>query len=117
MTRLKKSAAITTAVLVPIAFLLNAAGGADKDAGAAGNGRLMSSRAGSCAAVLKDGRILITGGEASKATIVGTAERFTVVTGTSDAAPMPTPRVEHACATLGDGRVLVVGGLRLVDRL
>src|SRR5262245_8813317 len=107
MTRLKKSAAITTAALVSIAFLLNAAGGVDKYAaasGAAGNDRLMSSRAGSCAAVLKDGRILITGGEASKATIVATAELFSVATGTSDAAPMSTPRAEHACATLEDGR-------------
>jgi len=109
MTRFTKSVTVTTAALVSLVVLISAPGEQGKTAANSASGRLMSSRAASCAALLKDGRLLITGGEVNKTT-VATAELFSVVRGASDAAPMSTPRLEHACATLTDGRVLVVGG-------
>src|SRR4051794_40675579 len=104
--------AVAGIALLSIGILMRAGNESGKTsaANAVGNGRMMSSRAGSCAALLKDGRILITGGEVSK-TIVATAELFSVRTGTSDAVSMSTPRTEHACTTLADGRVVVAGGL------
>ena len=112
MLRPTRWTAVAGITLLSIGVLMRAGNEAEKTSAvnAIGNGRMMSSRAGSCAALLKDGRILITGGEVGKTT-VATAELFSVRTGTSDAAPMLTPRTDHACATLADGRVLVAGGL------
>ncbi|HET8549934.1 MAG TPA: PKD domain-containing protein [Bryobacteraceae bacterium] len=99
---------VVVSAAVPIGLLLS---GADSGMpAAAGQGRLMSARSAACAAMLKDGRILITGGESGR-NILATVELFSVRNGAVDAPPMSTARSGHSCATMADGRVLVAGGM------
>jgi len=66
-------------------------------------------RSGASAALLQDGRVLITGGTGSTG-VTDTAELFTADRGFTPAARMNTARTRHASIALDDGRVLVVGG-------
>ena len=54
MTRSITAVMSVTAVLVPLALLMSATSETDKIAANSTSGRLMSSRAGSCAALLRD---------------------------------------------------------------
>ena len=67
------------------------------------------------ATLLRDGRVLIAGGESvtdDAAQPVASAELFDPKTGTfSPAASLPEPRTRATAALLPDGRVLVVGGV------
>jgi N-acetylneuraminic acid mutarotase len=78
---------------------------------------LAQSRAFHTATRLADGRVLVVGGVTGGASgysteTVATAEIFDPATGNwSSAAAMATPRVFHTATLLGDGRVLVFGGL------
>src|SRR5829696_3572457 len=89
-----------TVLLLSLTLLLVGAS-SDKTAAAANanTGRMMSSRAASCAVMLKDGRILITGGEAGKS-ILSSTEFFSVRSGASNGPAMSIARSEHACAAL-----------------
>src|SRR2546427_9316482 len=70
---------------------------------------LNNARANSSAALLTDGRILITGGDGASAPLA-TAEFFNTDGSVSPAAPMNVARSKHISVVLQDGRVLVAGG-------
>ncbi|HET8568887.1 MAG TPA: kelch repeat-containing protein [Candidatus Limnocylindria bacterium] len=64
------------------------------------------------ATALRDGRVLVTGGNQG-ARLLRTTEIYDPSTNTwTIAAPMPRPRTQFSIATLIDGRVLVAGGFR-----
>ncbi|HXG34920.1 MAG TPA: kelch repeat-containing protein [Bryobacteraceae bacterium] len=74
-------------------------------------GNMSVARTGACAVLLKDGRVLVTGGSDSSGNLLATAEFLSPATGAFSAAPpMFQARTRHACALLPDGRVLVAGG-------
>ncbi|HZS52607.1 MAG TPA: YDG domain-containing protein, partial [Bryobacterales bacterium] len=73
-------------------------------------GAMTSERAGACAALLPDGRVLITGGMGPAGALT-TAEFFGADGSFTPAAEMGSPRSSHACTTLGDGRILITGGV------
>lgn len=62
------------------------------------------------ATLLKDGRILVVGGDANFGGVVNSAEIFDPVTGTWTPVASPGPMANHAAARLNDGSVLVLGG-------
>ena len=73
-------------------------------------------RAGKTATLLRDGRVLVTGGyncaKAGADGIWASAELYDPVTGTfSPTGSMGTPRENHTATLLADGRVLIAGGL------
>src|SRR2546426_3749639 len=70
---------------------------------------LVDARANSSAALLSDGRILITGGDGASGPLA-TAEFFNTDGSVSPAAPMNDARSGHISVVLQDGRVLVAGG-------
>lgn len=71
------------------------------------------------AAVLPDGRILVTGGydrpwKDIRPSALNSAQIFDPSTGKwESAAPMNLPRARHAAVSLSDGRVSVIGGINL----
>src|SRR3990172_6228255 len=75
-------------------------------------GALAEARAGAAAAVLPDGRVLVTGGEAAGGPLAS-AEVFNLDGSFSPAAPMSFARAGHVAVTLADRRVLVAGGRSL----
>ena len=71
---------------------------------------MIEARSNATAVLLRDGRVLIAGGEKSGAGS-STIEVFDPVTLTfSFAGALASPRTEHAMALIADGRVLIVGG-------
>jgi hypothetical protein len=75
---------------------------------------MIAPRAGHSAALLPDGMVLINGGsDSNNFGLPGfTAELFDPASGAfTTAASMATPRMFHTATLLGDGSVLVVGGL------
>jgi hypothetical protein len=70
---------------------------------------MKTSRSGACAALLPDGRVLITGGKDDSG-VLSSAE---FLAGTGDAAPMAHARAGHLCVALNDATVLVAGGPHL----
>jgi hypothetical protein len=73
-------------------------------------GALAAARADASAAMLKDGRVLVAGGEGASG-VLASAELLASDGSFSPAAPMAFARKQHASVTLADGRVLVAGGL------
>jgi hypothetical protein len=68
-------------------------------------------RSAHAAAVLKDGRVLLSGGSGAPGRVHATAEIFDPAGGSfSGAGDMTARRHKHAAVTLLDGRVLVLGG-------
>src|SRR5882724_1872826 len=73
-------------------------------------GNLSAARPGASAALLQNGSVLITGGDAGSGP-VASADLFNSDGSVSPlAAPMNNPRSNHISATLQDGRVLEAGG-------
>ena len=74
-------------------------------------GKLRTARALATATRLRDGRVLIAGGESDDYTMLATAELYDPATETvTAAASMPEPRDHHTATLLASGEVLVVGG-------
>src|SRR5579863_2007444 len=73
-------------------------------------GALSSARASGAAALLQDGRILVTGGDPGTGP-VASADFFQADGSVVPAPPMVNPRSSHFSVTLQDGRVLVGGGI------
>jgi hypothetical protein len=77
-------------------------------------GSLLHARGAHRATLLKDGRVLVTGGESvpfSEWTALDSAELYDPISGTwRMTAPMAKPRLNHAQLLLPDGRVFVAGG-------
>jgi hypothetical protein len=69
---------------------------------------MAEARTGASAALLPDGRVLISGGSSANGPLAST-EIYANGTWVA-AAAMATPRSEHQSITLADGRVLVIGG-------
>jgi hypothetical protein len=78
------------------------------------HGRLRTGRAGPSATLLPDGRLLVAGGQVFSSSGAGPqrgVELYDPKTGQSIALdPLPGPRRHHIAISLGDGRVLIVGG-------
>ena len=77
-----------------------------------GSGNLGTARKGATATQLLSGLILVVGGQDTNANIIGSAELYNPVTGTSVASggTLGTARYDAAAALLADGRVLIAGG-------
>ncbi|HEX7611422.1 MAG TPA: kelch repeat-containing protein [Candidatus Limnocylindrales bacterium] len=74
-------------------------------------GSMLLPRAEANAKVLKDGRVLITGGLRSGDIVVSTAEIYKASSGKFTATgSMTTTRTSHSATVLLDGRVLIAGG-------
>jgi len=84
-------------------------------------GSMQLARESHMAALLRDGRVLIVGGHANRrpnVVIHTLAEVFDPATQTfASAGSMSTPRHKHDTVTLPDGRVLVIGGADVTDRV
>jgi streptogramin lyase len=79
-------------------------------------GSMLNVRQSPAWSVLPDGRVFVTGGFFATCTssVLATSEIYDPATGAwSSAASMPMPRAGADAVTLGDGRVLVVGGCTL----
>jgi len=77
----------------------------------ANTGNLLTPREGHSATLLKDGTVLIVGGETAGHKLAST-EIFDPSTGKfSEGASLQTAREAHAAALLPDGRVLICGGI------
>ena len=75
-------------------------------------GEMRDARTEHSAALLKDGRVMVTGGMNENLEIVGTTEIFDPDSGKwTEYASMRTVRRGHFMLTLKDGRVAVVGGI------
>jgi hypothetical protein len=74
------------------------------------SGLMTQARAGASAALLVDGRLLVTGGSDGSGPI-SAAELFSLAGFFSGAPPMTMARQGHVSVTLIDGRVLVAGGV------
>src|SRR6266436_6937169 len=72
-------------------------------------GSMQSARSGACAAVLPDGRVLVTGG-LGPAGSLDTSEVFGMNGSFSATPALAAPRSGHTCMTMLNGRVLVAGG-------
>lgn len=72
-------------------------------------GAMAQPRTGASAALLPDGRVLITGGVGVNGA-TATAELFSPTGGFTAAASMKVARTGHSSVALRDGRVLVMGG-------
>jgi hypothetical protein len=62
------------------------------------------------ATLLKDGRILVIGGDANFGGVVNSAEIFDPATGQFTPVASPGPMAQHTAVALNDGSVLVFGG-------
>jgi hypothetical protein len=103
---------LTGMILVALACaaLVGAGAGAGSGAGEAkfaAAPALLEARSGACAALLGDGRVLVTGGEGPDG-VLATAEILGA--GPETAPPMAFARAGHVCVALADGTVLVAGG-------
>jgi hypothetical protein len=79
-------------------------------------GKLASIREGAGSVLLKDGKILLSGGSQTDRELNGTFETYDPATKTArTVVQMQTPRRKHAAVLLEDGRVLIVGGSNTRD--
>jgi N-acetylneuraminic acid mutarotase len=74
-------------------------------------GKLREPRALATATRLKDGRVLVVGGEGDDYKMMASVEIYDPATETTTAGPpMPAPRSHHTATLLANGQVLVAGG-------
>ncbi|MGA2631416.1 MAG: kelch repeat-containing protein, partial [Terriglobia bacterium] len=74
-------------------------------------GVLAEARSGAAAAMLSDGRVLVTGGDGAAGAALSSAEVFSLDGAFTPVAPMSFARSKHVAVALKDGRVLVAGGV------
>src|ERR1700688_1842105 len=101
-----------SAILLATGILLSATALLVPSGSWAPEGMMANALAGASAALLQDGRILITGGDPGDGSGPQASADIVKTDGTITAAPpMNNPRSQHASVALQDGRVLVAGGL------
>src|SRR5689334_13799727 len=92
------------------AFLMNGARPTANSRGWASTyGRMSNPRSNACAALLPDGRVMITGGVAESVSL-SSSELFDQNARFTPASAMMDARSDHACAVLPDGTLMVAGG-------
>jgi uncharacterized repeat protein (TIGR01451 family) len=75
-------------------------------------GDMSQARAGATATLMRDGRVLVTGGLDASGAATASTERYSPDGGQFvQTASMSTPRTAHTSTLLPDGRVLVAGGV------
>lgn len=75
-------------------------------------GDLSGAREGNSATLLKDGKVLIAGGDKGRAPMIAVAELYDPAKHAfTPTGSMKTPRGGHVATLLGDGRVLITGGM------
>ncbi|WP_395837949.1 kelch repeat-containing protein [Cystobacter fuscus] len=115
-----------TAVLLPNGKVLVAGGGVAESSGAvlataelydpstrqwSTTGSLLTARRGHTMTVLRDGKVLVTGGSGAEGVPLASAELYEPSTGTwTSVANLSTGRSLHTATLLDNGTVLVVGG-------
>jgi MBG domain (YGX type)/Galactose oxidase, central domain/Kelch motif len=110
MRKLERLFAVISLFLVSLVAITNAFAQSSNTWSAAG--QMIQTRTGAAAALLSDGRVLITGGTDSNGMPQISAEIFDPVTGQfTQAAAMHVARANHAAIALTTGDVLVTGGL------
>jgi hypothetical protein len=74
-------------------------------------GSMGTARSFQTATVLKDGTMLVTGGDPPGAVVLATAELYVPASQTfTPTGSMGTARASHTATLLNDGRVLITGG-------
>lgn len=74
-------------------------------------GDLNTAREQSAAALLANGKVLVTGGKDASGNVLSSAELFDPQTNTfSPAGAMTVPRYDHSAITLNNGQILIAGG-------
>jgi hypothetical protein len=101
--------ALLLSVVSGITFLLRAALPSVSTGNWVASGNLSAARSGACTVVLKDGRLLVSGGADANGALA-TADLFSNNGTWSTVASMSSARSHQSCAVLQDGRVLVAGG-------
>ncbi len=71
---------------------------------------LVTPRANTCAVLLQDGRVLITGGVDASGSAAASSEFFGTDRTFTAGPALAAARSQHTCTLLNDGRVLVAGG-------
>ncbi|HXJ37943.1 MAG TPA: kelch repeat-containing protein, partial [Bryobacteraceae bacterium] len=108
----KRNSAIGLGVLLAAALVINGAKTVDgtyQTHFASARGIMGAERGNAASVSMKDGRVLLIGGQSSRG-VLSSVETYEVGVGFRSAAAMRYPRSEHGAALLPDGRVLVMGG-------
>ena len=108
----KRSSSVAFGVLLAAALVINGAKTVDgiyQSRFASARGIMRAERGNAASVSLKDGKVLLIGGNSSRG-VLSSVETYEALDGFRSAASLRYPRAEHGAALLPDGRVIVMGG-------